>query len=48
MTTWGEFIVIAAMFLGLKGPMISKRRYLIACVAVFVAILYAAVRQHTY
>jgi hypothetical protein len=48
MTNWGWVIVIAAVTLGLKGPINAKHRYAAACFVVFVAILYAAVRQHTY
>jgi hypothetical protein len=47
MTGWGVFILVAALVLGLKRPADARHRYAIAFVIVFMAVLYAGVRQHT-
>jgi hypothetical protein len=48
MTSWGVFILVAAVFLGLKRSMGERQRYAAVVVVVVVAVTYAAVRQHAY
>jgi hypothetical protein len=48
MTSWGFIILVAAVFLGLKSSMSTRRRYTTAFMVVVVAVSYAALRQHTY
>jgi hypothetical protein len=48
MTSWGFVILAAAVFLGLKRSMTTRRRYTTAFVIVLVAVGYAALHQHTY
>ena len=48
MTGWGNLILVAAVFLGLKRSMDTRQRYAAVCVIAVVAVLYAALRQHTY
>ena len=48
MPHWVLFVVIAALFLGLKDSLTPRQRYGGVCIAVLVAVLYAAYHQHTY
>ena len=48
MTSWGLVILVAAVFLGLKRSMSTRRRYTIAFMIVVAAVGYAALHQHTY
>jgi hypothetical protein len=47
-TNWGILILVAAIFLGLKGSHDSRRKYAAVVLVVVVAVGYAALRQHTY
>lgn len=48
MTSWDFFILVAAVFIGLKRSMGERQRYAAVCVVVVVAVSYAALRQHAY
>jgi hypothetical protein len=48
MTSWGVFILVAALFLGLRRPTDARHRYAAGVVVVLIAVLYAALRQHTF
>jgi hypothetical protein len=48
MTGWGYVIIILAIALGLNRNLASRHRYALVLGAATVAVLYAALRQHTY
>lgn len=48
MPSWGLAIIIGSLMLGLKRPANASYRYAAMAVLVIAAVLYAAVRQHTY
>ncbi len=48
MTIWGWAILVSAVGFGLKRPAKGGRAFWWALAVVAAAVLYAAVRQHTY
>jgi len=47
MTSWGLFILVAALFIGLRRGKPTRQLYATAFTLVVTATIYAAVRQHT-
>jgi hypothetical protein len=48
MTDWGVLILVAAVFLGLKGTKDTRNKYTAVFLVVVAAVGYAAVRQHIF